>query len=336
MYLARNRIRGKTYYRIRESYENQGVLMSRDLFDLGTDPSRFIVYPGGNAYYFHESVEESLKRLGVEPAMEELDDIFWPFLDPTIKRAVEGFRGRQRASRQKIDMERASEIQASVHIFDKRRMHYLRLGLMDQGYIGRMPAKLLVGLTGKSRDEIEQQFMVMEQSLKPSELKNYVYVIFDLQRFFKEMIAKKMPEGLDQQRVDRKFLSELCRLNQNREFWACQPPGAGLHEYLVRYAVMFFDNDFGYSTFLHDYVKDFMNRHRFYRPVQPGKALNFDEAGEVLGLKKEALKTMTRSELSRQYRRLAQKHHPDAGGEHENFVKLTEAYQRLMNSGKYK
>jgi hypothetical protein len=204
---------------------------------------------------------------------------------------------------------------------------------MDQGYIGRMPAVLFKGLTEKSRDEIEQHFMVNEQPLTPHEQKEYVYVIFDLQRFFKELVAKRFPQGLDQEKIDRHFLEEICRLNQTPEFWGGKQAPEELHEYLARYAIMFFDNDFGYSAFLDDYVKEFMNRHRNYRPP-PQSAVSADEAAKIFGIKKETLSSATKRGLARLYRQRAQELHPDAGGDHENFIKLTEAYQSLLRTKK--
>jgi hypothetical protein len=38
-------------YLIRQSYADGNCYRSRDLFDLGDDPSRFIVYVGGNGFY---------------------------------------------------------------------------------------------------------------------------------------------------------------------------------------------------------------------------------------------------------------------------------------------
>lgn len=334
VYLARHRVKGKIRYVIRESYLRDAESRSRDLFDLGTDPSKHIVYPGGNAFYIDEGVEERLLALGVQPRSQELEDIFWPFVDPDIKRTIETFRTRSERLKKapKLDHAQEANIWEAVHIFDKRRMHFLRFGQMDQGYIGRMPAVILKGLVGKSRDEIEQYFLVQEQSLKPAELKNYVYVIFDLQRFFKQGIAKKLPQGLDQNKVDRHFLEEICRLNQNPVFWGGQQQRDKLHEYLVRYIIMFFDNDFGYSTFLDDYVKDFINRHRFYKPAESKKTVRVDEASTVFGIKPETLKTINKRGLTRLYRRIARKLHPDTGGKHEQFIKLTEAYQTLIKT----
>jgi len=332
MYLAKHRIKGRYRYFIRESFAGENGLRSRDLFDLGTDPSKYIIYPDENAFYIDSVVEEQLEDLGVRPDWDELEDIFWPFLDPAIKRVIEPLRQRfyGRKKTEKLDPAQEAKLHAQTHIFDKRRMHYLRCGHMDQGYIGRMPAKLLKRLVGKSRDELEQYFMVQEQILKPTEFKDYVYVIFDLQRFFKELVAKITPMALDQKKVDEHFIEEICCLNQNAAFWGGLQAQQKLHEYLVRYVIVFFDSDYGPSTILDDHVRDFMNRHRFYRPPPPKSAVSVEEASTIFEVNKETLKTITIRELTRLYRRQAQKVHPDTGGDHEKFIKLTEAYQTLL------
>ena len=76
-------------------------------------------------------------------------------------------------------------VELCVHIFDKRRLHYLKFGRMEQGYLWLIPQKLFDILHHRSRDEIEQQFLDMEQQLNPQEYKAYVYVIFNLNQFFK-------------------------------------------------------------------------------------------------------------------------------------------------------
>ena len=82
MYLAKKIINRQTHYYIRDTYQDGACLKSRDVFDLGIDPSRYIKYPGGNAYYFDEVVEETLTKFGLCPTEDELDSIFWEFLDP--------------------------------------------------------------------------------------------------------------------------------------------------------------------------------------------------------------------------------------------------------------
>ena len=335
MYLSRKRIKGKIHYFIRESYSDGQCLLSRDLFDLGANPARYIVYPGGNAYYIDEEVEDRLRSFGMEPAHDELDDIFWRFLDPEIRLAIEPFRGRGKAwQRVVISQAEEEKLRTQVHPFDKRRIHYLKFGNVDQGRIERMPHKLFRVLLEKSRDEIEQHFMEMEISLDSSDLKTYVYVIFDLKRFFTQMTAKIMPQGLDQDKVDEHFLNEICRLNSDRFFWAGMNLEGKLHEYLIRYIVMYFDNPYGADSFLDDYIRNFVNSRRFYRAPAKKSTINRNEASTIFGIKKDAINKMTRRGLTRLYRRMAQKLHPDKGGDHDKFIKLTEAYQELLKGRK--
>ena len=65
MYLARQIIKHKTHYYIRASYPEGDCFKSRDLFDLGSDPTQFITYPGGHGYYYDEVIEETLAEATV-------------------------------------------------------------------------------------------------------------------------------------------------------------------------------------------------------------------------------------------------------------------------------
>ena len=95
MYLARKRIGGRTYYFIRESYKDGNRFLSRELYELGTNPADHIVYPGGNAFYVSEDIVDSLTSFGMKHFYSDLEDIFWRFVHPDIKRAVESFRSRK-------------------------------------------------------------------------------------------------------------------------------------------------------------------------------------------------------------------------------------------------
>ncbi|MCP4630635.1 MAG: J domain-containing protein, partial [bacterium] len=204
MYLASKRINGELHYLIRESYQKEDVLRSRDLMELGTDPTQFIIYPGGNAFYIAEVIEDRLLELGAGENLDQLEDIFWQFVQPEIRRVLEPFRSREerhRASRKKKAP--AVEYTVPLHMFDKRRVHFLKFGQADQRNIGRMPPKLFRGLLNKSRDEIEHWFMDMEGGLNPREYKIYTYTIFDLQKFFYESFAAGNPEMLSQDKVDK-------------------------------------------------------------------------------------------------------------------------------------
>jgi len=331
VYLAQKIIKKKIHYIIRESYRDGKYFRSRDLFDLGANPAKYIIYPGGNAYYIDEKVENRLNSLGVEPGFDELDNIFWRFLKPEIKYVLEMFSKRAGRTKRKTSVEEKVGT-ARFHLFDKRRIHFLKFGNMDQGRIGRISPKLFQVLLNKSRDEIEQYFLESEGILDPSELKSYVYVIFDLQRFSSKLTAKTMPQALDQKKVDEHFIEEICRLNKDRSFWAGMTIRPGLNEYLIRYIIIFFDNEYGQSYFLHDYIKNFIDSKRFYAPYSKKSSVTLDEAITIFGIKKDKLKKMSRRGLTALYRHMAKKHHPDKGGKHDKFIKLTEAYQELLKN----
>ena len=193
MYLASTTAAGgKRHFTIRESYLGEGVYRHRDLCDLGTTPGRFIVYPGGNAFYVEEAVEDAIRAHGTEPSQEDLETIFWPFVRPDIRYRLEPFRRQER--RLKEDR-RAKQVPRpeSVHLFDKRRIHFLKFGQMEQRSLSRLPASAIRMLQDKSRDEIEQGFMQQEAALRPREIKTYTYVIFNLQQHFTQRFARDTP-----------------------------------------------------------------------------------------------------------------------------------------------
>ena len=331
MYLARKHIQGALHYIIRESYRDGDVLRSRDLFDLGSDPARYIVYPGGNSFYIREDVRDSLTRQGIESADHELDEIFWRFLKPRIRRALESFRHRELNYRRSNRSGRY-EKGGPYHFFDRRRLFFLKTGRAQPHGATRIPPRFFSRLDHKSRDEIEQNFIEMERDLHVREVKTYAYSIFDIQSFFRELFAKTIPEFLDQTEVDRYFIEQLCSLNDDPVFWSGVQPHAHLHEYLVRYAVMFFDYDFEPRNFMADYLRRFVNSRKGYRPPPSGgrKHVSLQAAGSIFGVDPSRLRQMSRSDLARLFRRKAMKLHPDKGGRHDAFVKLVDAYHSLM------
>ena len=335
MYLARKRIRGRTYYFIRESYRDGNRFLSRELCELGTNPADHIVYPGGNAFYISEDIVDLLISFGMKQFYSDLEDIFWRFVHPDIKRAVGSFRSRK-FKKTPMDRGKQDGKNSEFHLFDKRRVHFLRYGQMDQGRIGQVSPRLFKRLAEKSRDEIEQYMIDSESILRGRELKAYVFTIFDLQRFFSEATAKLMPQALCQEKVDAYFIQEICRLNEDERFWS----GMGgrkedrLHDYLVRYLIMFFDSDYGRSAYWDEYLYNFINSRRYFRRPEKGKPVNIDEAAELFGVGKEALQKMTRKGLARVYRKVALHIHPDQGGDHDTFIRLTETYQALLRTKK--
>jgi len=329
LYLAQTTVNGQTHYYIRESYLHQNRFLSRNLLDLGIDPSQYIVYPGGNSFYIHESIEEQLNDLNVYPSNDELEDIFWCFLDPAIKRALETFRNRQNnLKRRKVP--EAGDATSKFHIFDQRRILYLRCGRTNQKNMACVPQKMFQILTDKSRDEIEQMFMEMEKILAIREYKTYAYVIFNLKDFFTQWFAQTAPKMLDQKVVDEHFVEELCRLNSDSALWGGMETSDSLNEYLVRYAVMYFDYDYAPKSFIEEYIRKFINSRRDYRPSFETRKASLEEAGKQFKTSPEELKKMTRKDLVRLYRKRIQKLHPDKGGDHDKFIKLTQVYHHLL------
>lgn len=331
VYLARKRIQGINHFYIRESYRDGDVLRHRELMPLGTDPAEYLVYPGGNAVYVREDVEDRLRDRGVRPAGDELEDLFWPFVDSDVRHAQDHFRNRtRRRSRPPRETLRGDDF----HLFDRRRIHFLRYGQMDQGRIGRVSPRLYRVLAEKSRDEIEQHFMREERVLRAHELKSYLFVAFDLQRHFSQSYAKTMPQALDPGMVDETFLREICRLHADERFWDGMGLRENLHRYLIRYAVLFFDHEYGRGTYLEDVLHDWINRHRAWNPPRPRVHVSTSEAGAVFGVAESELRGMSRRELTRLFRRKAQEHHPDKGGDPAVFIRLTEVYQAMAERKK--
>ncbi|MFP4158444.1 MAG: J domain-containing protein [Desulfobacterales bacterium] len=335
MYLARMRTRGKIHYYIRHSVKTDHGYESRELFDLGEDPGEYIIYPGaGPGFYFEEQLCDSLSELGYEPDHEELEKVLWPFLDPETRRVIEAFThetskgGLRRQAAEEVKMCEAQ----NFHIFDMRRIHFLRFGELDQSRIYSVPRKIYRPLLGKSRDELEQQFMEMEEVLGENEKKNYTYVIFDVPACFSGPLARKFPEAIDQQKADSCFMDSLCSLNTDESFWADLGVSDTLKDYLVRYACWFFDSSFDGSSYLEDLMWQFKARNHGYSPPKPKASMPVDEALTAMGISRGGLSEMTVKELGRRYREMAKKHHPDQGGGHEAFIRLNRAFEQLLRS----
>ena len=322
MYLARQHIDRRIHYIIRQSVAGPGCMRSRDLFDLGTDPRRFIHYPGGNSYYFDSCIEESLGRQGVAVSQDDLDAIFFEFLAPETQRVITGFD--RKAKRKQPPL--LAEACRPLHIFDKRRYHYLRFGGRGRQYIDRVPEKVFRLLLNKSRDELEQYFLTAERILREAERFNYISVIFELRR----SVPVSPIDPAWSRQADAHFIDGLCSLNEDPYYTAGLPQFQGLYEHLVRYAIMYFDADTNRLFGRPDHVREFMNRHRTYVPP-PKVRVKIRDAERLFGHTWKELQRMDRPALTRIYRRLALKHHPDHGGRGDDFRSLTAYYKALLS-----
>jgi hypothetical protein len=324
MYLARQRKGNVTHYAIRESYLDGQYWKSRHLCDLGTDPSRHIHYPGGNGYYYAPEILEALSDKGLDIDQSSLDMIFFEFISPHIRRVIKGFdRSRRKAHPQEAP---AGSSQVTFHLFDKRRFYFLRFGPRHRQNIHRVPDKIFRPLQCKSRDELEQYFLCSESALRPQEKSIYVATIFELNHFVPDRSAGEATAL----QLDGYFLDRLCRLAIDHKFWQGGPASEGLGEYLVRYAVMYFDYEYPPRPAAAAFVQDFIRRHRVYRPPKSVRT-NIHAAEKLFELSWEELKRLPRRSLSRRYRRLSLKHHPDHGGDPAQFNRLTQIYRHLLS-----
>ena len=97
---------------------------------------------------------------------------------------------------------------------------------------------------------------------------------------------------------------------------------------------MYFDYFFAPSTFLQDILNEYISKRQYQSFKRTKKRVkvsdSYKEASEIFEVSQEELRTMSKSELTRHYRRKAQLLHPDKGGKQEDFVRLTEVYEMMM------
>ena len=254
-------------------------------------------------------------------------------LDPQIRFKLEPFMHRGGDNKEKIKIS-ADEL-AAVHPFDKQRLYYLRCGNMDQSDLCHITDKLFTPLVGKCRDELEQFFLAMERTLREREVKGYVFTIFDLQRFFPNwMFARTMPEAIEEEKLDHAFLQAYCELDGDTGFWSGLSRKRGLDDYLSRYLIMFFDHSFAARSLEEEYMRNFINSRRRYAPPVRKARVAPEDAEELFGKPLQELQKMSRAGLARLFRRRAKELHPDKGGDHETFVRLTAIYEDLRRMRK--
>ncbi|MCG6918575.1 MAG: J domain-containing protein [Deltaproteobacteria bacterium] len=303
--------------------------------DLGRYPGDYIEYFGGNSFYFKEELEETLQDKGATYSTDDLEEIFKPFLDPHIRRIIENFE-RPKSRLQQWRTCSGQEIlkhQRALHSFDKSRLHYLRCGQVNVGNLDEVPLKFFSVLFEKSRDEIENIIDAKEHILHPSEIRRYLYAALRLQTYFSHLLTRHQPEILDPLQVDHHFVEEICKINSDEAFFQgvdfTDP--TSLHPYLMKYVILYFDHTFDPGLAWDEYMQEFKWRHQFYRrSSSSGVATMGDkEACQCLGITQEELRNMDLKQLTRHYRKLAKKAHPDIGGDEKSFIKIKEAYESL-------
>lgn len=336
MYLKRVYSRDGYHYLLSESYLGQKCWKHRVLMDLGTDPGLYFEYPGGNSFHVREDLLQKVQSMTDRFSEDELETLLMPFLDPHIRQTVEWFERPKEPFKpwQHLSSDEVLVQQRELHFFDKRRIHYLRFGRIQMGNLDRRPLRFFQLLHKKSRDEIEAMIDKMELALPPHERRVYVYTAFHLQTRFPGLSTRNHPSALDPEKVDEFFMESICALNRDRRFFRGTEPHdlESLHPYLIKYLILYFDNDFVPGTFWAEYVEDFMWKHQFYRrpKARPRPSPSHEEACRCLEISLDDFQKMDRAMLTRCYRKLAKRTHPDRGGDAEHFVEIKAAYEILM------
>ena len=136
---------------------------------------------------------------------------------------------------------------------------------------------------------------------------------------------------MDPDTMDEAFLAEVCRLQDDGSLFTDGDSRDGLEPALVRYVIMHFDNEFRAPHAEWDYVQDFMRRHRRHRKSMGRRPrLPLEEACGLLDISQEDFQRLSLRQLAQHYRKKALECHPDQGGSHEQFIKLTRVYKDLL------
>jgi hypothetical protein len=337
MYLASLNNGPTTIYQIRQSYRQPGedpYFAFRIIFDLGQDPRRFFKLFNDYVVLFDDRLLDAVSAASENTGEFSLEQLLWPFLPLEARRRLALFGPRSSPRPGPLDAREKEEIARQVHLFDRRRLYYLRYGAVDQSRLSRLHEKCCRPLLGQSRDEREYWFAAEETALSPGLYFQYVYAIFNVQHHFHQSFAPWFPEALARDEVADHFLTEICALNGDPRFWQWDLPGDTLHHHLRRYLIMFFDYRPAGRSFQDDFASAFMAGHRRFRwPARP-PSRSPDKISTIFATPYEELRKMTGEQLNRLYRKKAMQLHPDRGGDHDLFIDLTEAYESLRRTQK--
>lgn len=332
LYLACEVMKQPAAYFLRLSTwdDRQGCMVCHKVFELGTDPEQYIVYIGEQGFYIAEELIDQVGSI-VEDGEARLEELLYPFVSPVVRQHLERFRGRKDMKSTPLTTDEEEAIRRDIDDFDRRRLHYLLYGTIDQSRLHQLPGKVARRLLGMSRDQREQYFVAQERdTLAEDEVRDYLFAVFHLARFFDQSYARQAPQMLEEDKVDEFFIQELCMLAENSSFWQGMLKGVILPEYLQRYLCLWVDYTYGGNPLLNDHLHRFMNDHRKIRFPESAQEITVEEYQEIFNTSLEELKKMSSRQLTRFYRRHALRLHPDTGGDHEIFVRLTEVYKRLL------
>ncbi len=333
MYLAVSSRGPHLRYELRQSYATgEHCFAHRTLFDLGPCPERFFTPCGDHAVLFDEALLAAAEAVCGEEAEASLERLLLPFLPTEVRRRLALFPQRMRHAWGPLTDSEREAIRHQVQLFDRRRLYYLKCGAVDQSRLSRLREVSCRPLIGQSRDEREYFFAREERALEPGMYFQYVYAIFTVGRHFPQDHARWFPEALPRNEVADRFIEELCRHNADATLFHGHDP-TSLHPHLRRYVVMFFDYAPTMRSFEAEFAEAFMaGRRRFSWPQKPQASRQ--QVSNIFATPYEELQRMGPERLARLFRRLALRLHPDQGGDHEAFIRLTEAYKQLRRAAR--
>ncbi len=329
MYLAKLR----TGYQLRQSYRTgEHSFDYRVVYELGPDPAKFIEIVEDRIILFDYDLVDAVSAHTDEDCESVLEKLLWEFLPKEIRQRLSHFQARGGRPPGPLTPAEHEAIARQIHILDRQRLYYLRYGAVDQSRLSRLHEKCCRPLLGQSRDEREYYFTAEEQVIEPGHYLQYVYAIFNLQKYFHQSFAPWLPESLARDEMADHFERELCRLNRDRSFWQKEDTPDSLHHHLIRYLIMFFDYAPAQRSFFDDFLRSFMADHRTFRWPERKSSRSPEKIREIFAASNEELKKMSRQQLNRLYRKQAMQLHPDRGGDHDLFIELTEIYNELLRT----
>ena len=333
MYLATlKNLEGLTY-QLRISTESAPHRFNHHVvFNLGPDPQKHFEIYAEQTVIFSQELLDTVDAYNVKNPDLVLEQLLFDFFPAYIQKKIKNFQTHREYKSGPLSSLEKEAIQQQIHIFDRKRLYYLRYGAVDQSRLSNLHEKCCRPLLGISRDEKEFYFQAEEKALKPGMYLQYIYAIFDLRKFFDQSFAAWMPEALQKDQIGEHFLGELCRLNADKDFWQqSETLTSSLHFHLQRYVIMFFDFAATPRSFFEDFSKSFQEQFRNFKWPERKSTCTPDELADIFETDYESLIRMSKEKLGKLYRKKTMKFHPDQGGDHDKFIKLTEAYQQLKD-----
>jgi len=333
MYLANFQNGSTPHYQIRKSYRTgEGLYLYKIIFDLGDNPKDYIELFEEYIVFFNSHLVDAVSSQSKEDAESVLERLLWDFLPRETREQIARFQKHSTLQATPLSDQEKQDIASQVHLFDRRRLYYLRYGAVDQSSLFRLHEKCCRPLIDQSRDEREYYFAAEENVLSPGDYQQYIYAIFNIQKHFSQSFAPWLPEALAHDEVADHFLVELCRLNRDKRFWQSDSYKSSLHRHLTRYLIMFFDFIPAKRSFFENFAKTFMDDHRKFRWPDKKTSQTPEKISKIFATPYAKLKQMNGDQLNKLYRQKAMQLHPDKGGDHDLFIELTEVYTDLLRS----